>query len=337
MIKKIICIVCISVLFLGSTGCGKNDKRISIGVVLGVGEATRWKNEIKYMKERAKEKKVAIETRLHKTSSEESFMDECKAVIDNGIDVLLMTPESNSSVSDCTKIINYAKRKGVQVVSYVRYPLEVKVDLHIGHDNNKIGQILGQYLTEISDHGDYIILSGDKDDSNAKEIYQGAMRYIEPIKDNIHILLNEKVPQWSTQEAKKMVKKAIEDNHHKVDAILAPNDKIAGACIEVLQELNITTNVSVTGMDAELEAIQRIAKGTQAMSVYMDFRELAYLAIDQAIELANGNSPKANAKLENGVKDGIDAKLIAGKVITKQNINTAIIERGIYTKEQIYN
>ena len=40
-------------------------------------------------------------------------------------------------------------------------------------------------------------------------------------------------------------------------------------------------------MDAELAAIKRILAGTQDATIYMDLRELAYAAVDEAYNLAH--------------------------------------------------
>lgn len=333
MIKRAILFLFLVSLLIGLTGCGDSNKKVKIGVSLGVGPASRWESEKKHMEERAQEIGADIEVRLNKTDKPKTQKEDCLEMIDKGINVLLITPRDVNNVGD---IVAYAKSKNVKVISYARVVLGEKVDLFVGYDSNRIGQGLGQHLTEMVYKGNYILLSGDPNDHNADLLYNGAMRYIEPIKNDINIILDTPVPDWSPVKAKALVITALQANGNKVDAILAPNDKIAGACAEALAELNITNHVVITGMDCELEALQRIVTDKQDVTNYMDLREVATAAIDEAYNLATNKPVDVNAKFDNNTPTGIDAKLIAGKLITKANIDKVIIDGGIFSKEEVY-
>ncbi len=116
------------------------------------------------------------------------------------------------------------------------------------------------------------------------------MKYIKPLADkrDIKIVTDEAVDNWDPNIAFKIVEDALIANKNKIDAILAPNDAIAGAAIEALQAQGLAGKVAVTGQDAELAAVRRIIQGTQLMTVFKDTRELGKAAIDAAIKLANG-------------------------------------------------
>lgn len=333
MIKRILCCFLAGMLLIGVVGCAKSAEDVKIGVSFGVGEAARWPKEKTYMEERAKELGISLEARLNTTDEPTQFED-CKELIDSGIDVLILIPRDAKNVGD---IIDYAKSKNVKVVSYARVVLDENYDLFVGYDSGRIGQTMGQYLVEMADTGDYIILKGDPGDSNATLLYDGAMRSIDPIRENINVILEEAVPGWSPEEAKKMVLDAVKANGNKVDAILAPNDKLAGACIEALKELGIDPgSVAITGMDAELDAVKRVVAGEQSMTIYMDIKELANKAVDQAYNMAMGKDADTNSKFDNGSETGVDASLITGQTVTKQNIDKILIDSGYFTKEEVY-
>lgn len=333
MLRRILLCLCIFTSLACATGCGVSKKEVKIGVSIGAGPAVRWDFEKSYMEERAKEKGVYMEVRLNRTEEIKSQKQDCFELVDSGIDVLILMPRT---VDNLKEIADYAARKKVKLIDYARISKGDYVDLFVGYDSGRIGQSLGQYLSETVDKGDYIILRGDPGDNNATLLYEGAMQYIEPIKEDINVILDAPVPGWSVDEAKRMVTEAIEANGYKVDAILAPNDKLAGACAEALKELNITNHVAITGMDAELDALKRIVDGTQDITVYMDLKELAYTAVDEAINMATGRKVNVNTKFQNGYKDGVDANLITGDVVTKQNLDKLLIESGYFTKEEVY-
>ncbi|MEG0076820.1 sugar ABC transporter substrate-binding protein [Anaerorhabdus sp.] len=332
--KKKIVLLLICLLTISSlVGCSKKEEKINIGVSFGVGEATRWQKEKTYMEEKAAELGVNIEVRLNRTDTPLTQTEDCIEMIDQGIDVLILTPRDVTNVEE---IISYAKEKNVPVISYSRTVLNQYVDLVVGYDSYRLGQTMGQYLSESVYTGDYIILKGDPSDSNAQLTYDGAMRYIDPMRDDINIILEEAVPGWSRELAKEMVIEAIQNNGGNVDAILAPNDKIAGGCAEAVKELGIDHHVVITGMDAELDAIQRIINNEQDMTISLDLQMLASTAIEEAVLLASGKKPKVNTEVSNGYSTPVPGYLITGIEIVKQNINSEIIEKGFYTTEEVY-
>ena len=111
----------------------------------------------------------------------------------------------------------------------------------------------------------------------------------------------------------------------------------AEAAAEALEELHVTNHAVITGMDAELAAIKRILAGTQDATIYMDLRELAYAAVDEAYNLATKKKVNVNSELGNDGSNKINAFLINGKVVTRENINKVLIEPGHFTKEDIYS
>ncbi len=331
--KRILSCLLAGMLMLGLAGCGKSAEDVKVGVSFGVGPAARWPQEQAYMEQRAKELGIHMETKFN-TTDEPTQLEDCKALIDSGIDVLILIPRDAGNAGE---IIDYAKSKKVKVISYARVVLNQDYDLFVGYDSGRIGQTMGQYLAELVYEGDYIILRGDPSDNNATLLYDGAMRGIEPVKADINILLDESVPGWSPEEAKKMVLDAVKKNGNKVDAILAPNDKLAGACVEALKELGIDPqSVAITGMDAELEAVQRIVGGQQSMTVYMDLQVLADTAVGEAYQMAMGKEAGANANFNNGNEGGVSANLITGQIVTKENIDKILIDSGYFTREEVY-
>lgn len=332
--KKVISLFCAAALVLSTlSGCGGGKQTIKIGVSFGVGPALRWEQEAAYMEARAQELDAEIEVRLNRTDEPKNQQEDCFELIDSGIDVLVLTPRDVTKVGD---ILDYAREKKVPVISYARVVLGQQVDLFVGYDSSRIGQDLGRYLSEMVYEGDYLILWGDPGDNNATLLGEGAMRYIEALGDSINIIGNEAVNGWSPDEAKKIVLDTVGKNGNHVDAILAPNDKIAGACAEALAELGVTEHVVITGMDAEPDAARRIVAGTQDVTIYMDLKELATTAIDQAVKLAKGEKPDVNSPFDNQSGETINANLITGRLITAKNIDSILIESGYLTREQVY-
>lgn len=70
--------------------------------------------------------------------------------------------------------------------------------------------------------------------------------------------------------------------------------------------------------------------------MYMDLKNMASAAVDQAVALAKGEKVTANSEITNDKGEKIQVYLITGEMVTKENIDKVLIESGYYTKEQIY-
>ena len=152
----------------------------------------------------------------------------------------------------------------------------------------------------------------------------------------IKIIAEESIINWEPENAYNVVKKALMVNNNKVDAILAPNDPIAGAAIKALEEQGLAGKVAVTGTDSDLDAIRRILKGTQSMTVFKDTRVLGKTAIDSAIKLVNEKGIDTNSIINNGKKD-VPTILNPAILVTKENIEDVIIKSGYWKKEDVYS
>jgi D-xylose transport system substrate-binding protein len=74
---------------------------------------------------------------------------------------------------------------------------------------------------------------------------------------------------------------------NKVDAVVASNDGTAGGVVAALTAQGME-GIPVSGQDGDHAALNRVAKGTQTVSVWKDARELGKAAGEIAVALAGG-------------------------------------------------
>jgi D-xylose transport system substrate-binding protein len=124
-------------------------------------------------------------------------------------------------------------------------------------------------------------------------------------------------------------------NNNKVDAVVASNDGTAGGAIAALAAQGLAGSVPVSGQDGDHAALNRIALGTQTVSVWKDARELGKNAAEIASELADG---KAMTDIP-GVKDfttpggnTVKSLFLTPVAITKDNLNV-VIDAGWISKD----
>jgi D-xylose transport system substrate-binding protein len=125
-------------------------------------------------------------------------------------------------------------------------------------------------------------------------------------------------------------------NNNNVDAVLAENDGMAGGVIAALEAQGL--NVPVGGQDGDHAALNRVARGTQTVSVWKDSRQLGAAAADIAVALAGGT---AMSDIEGAVKwsggeKGVEmnAIFLAPTPVTKDNINV-VIDAGHIAKDKV--
>jgi len=79
-------------------------------------------------------------------------------------------------------------------------------------------------------------------------------------------------------------------NDNNVDAVVASNDGTAGGVVTALAAQGLAGIVPVSGQDGDAAALNRIALGTQTVSVWKDSRELGRAAGEAAVLLAQGTA-----------------------------------------------
>lgn len=125
---------------------------------------------------------------------------------------------------------------------------------------------------------------------------------------------------------------------NQIDAIVASNDGTAGGAIQALAEQGLAGKVAVSGQDADLVAVQRIAEGTQTVTIFKDVRILADVAMQAAYELAQGKRPAGiNGQYRNESKGIVqDAIFVDVIPVTQENLYEVIVKGGFHKLEDVY-
>ena len=78
--------------------------------------------------------------------------------------------------------------------------------------------------------------------------------------------------------------------NNEVDAVLSQNDGMATGVVAALEAQGLAGQVPVSGQDGDAAALNRVALGTQSVSVWKDARELGKAAGEAAVALAQGTA-----------------------------------------------
>jgi len=125
-------------------------------------------------------------------------------------------------------------------------------------------------------------------------------------------------------------------NKDDIQAFVVSNDGMAGGVVSALEKKGLAGKILVTGQDAALDGLQRIAQGTQTMTVYKPIVPLATQAVEAAIKLAR-KEPLNTIMFRNDVigKD-VPAILLEVTVVDKDNLMTTVIKDGYAKYEDVY-
>ena len=92
--------------------------------------------------------------------------------------------------------------------------------------------------------------------------------------DTITIVGETYTDNWDPALAQTHMEQFLTENDNEIDAVLAENDGMAGGVVAALEAQGLAGQIPVSGQDGDLAALNRVALGTQTVSVWKDAREL---------------------------------------------------------------
>jgi D-xylose transport system substrate-binding protein len=257
-----------------------------------------------------------------------------EGLISQKVDVIMVVAFDSDAILPSFKAASDA---GVKMLSY-----DVLVEdpnaLYVTFDNVGVGRIIAQEIQKVKPEGNYAFIKGDKGDPNATFLFQGMMEVLKEALDSgkVKNVCETFTDGWKPDNAQKNMEQCLTSTGNKVDAVLAENDGMASGVVAALEAQGMV-GIPVGGQDGDLAAINRVALGTQTVSVWKNARELGKVAAEAANAIADGTDPTKIAgvgKFSGGAKGvEVNAILLAPTPITKANVSAAI-DAGHITKDQ---
>ncbi|MFE2964969.1 sugar ABC transporter substrate-binding protein [Streptomyces sp. NPDC059340] len=253
------------------------------------------------------------------------------------VDVILVDAvDSKAIASDVQK----AKDAGIPVIAYDRLA-QGPIDAYISFDNELVGQVQGKALLEAlgtdAASKKIVMMNGSPTDPNAAQFKAGALG---ELNGKVVISKSYDTKDWDPVVGKANMEKAITAiGLNNIAGVYSANDGLAGAVIDALKTMGVSKVPPVTGQDAELDAVQRIVRGEQYMSVYKSYPDEASAAAEMAVAKVQGRGIEFDAltrdKVDSPTNKKIPSQLMPVVALTKANIKETVIQDGIYTVKQI--
>ena len=308
-------------------------RAVRIGFSMDTLKEERWQRDKRLVEQRAREAGATLDVQV--ANGDDSVQTkQCENMLTKGIDVLIVVPHNGEIAAS---IVEAAHRRGVPVIAYDRMIRNADVDLHVAHEQEKIGEMQARYAMERVPKGNYVLIGGAPTDYNALILRDGQMRVLKPAIDrgDIKVISQQFAREWRADEALRITEDALTKTGKKIDAVVASNDGTAGGAISALQSAGLAGKVLVTGLDAEKVALQRIVRGEQTMTIYTPIEPLAFGAVDAAMKLARKEPVNATAKINNGKID-VPSILYDSIAVDRSNIDTTVIRDGWHSREDVY-
>ncbi len=309
----------------GSTAIVSAQDGVTIGVSWNNFQEERWKTDeaaIKAVLEEAGATYISADAQ----SSASKQLTDIESLISQGADAIIVLAQDSDAIGPA---VAAAVAEGIPVVGYDRL-IENPDAFYLTFDNKEVGRMQARGVFEVQPECNYVFIKGNSADPNADFLFEGQMEVLQEAIDSGAIVnVGEAyTDNWNPEVAQANMEQFLTANNNEVDAVVASNDGTAGGAIAALSAQGLAGSVPVSGQDGDHAALNRIALGTQTVSVWKDARELGKKAAEIALELADGTALDAvegATKFSDG-PNGVEmnAVLLAPVPVTQENLNVVI-------------
>lgn len=307
----------------------------TIGVSWSNFQEERWKTDEAAMKaaiEAAGDSYISADAQ----SSATKQLADVEALISQGADALILLAQDSGAIGPA---VENAVAEGIPVVGYDRL-IENPDAFYITFDNVEVGRMQARAVLAAMPEGNYAFIKGSSSDPNADFLFGGQMEVLKEAMDAGKIVnVGEAYTDgWKPENAQRNMEQILTANDNNVDAVVASNDGTAGGVVAALAAQGLDGSVPVSGQDGDHAALNRVARGTQTVSVWKDARDLGKAAAEIASMLADGMAMAdvPGAVQWSGGPNGAEmsAIFLAPVPVTADNID-AVIDAGWIAKDKV--
>lgn len=318
-----------------SLACSAEARGKVVGVSWSNFQEERWKTDEAAMKSAiaaAGDKYLSADAQ----SSAQKQLTDVESLIAQGINVLIVLAQDSFAIAPA---VQRAVDEGIPVIGYDRL-IENPNVFYITFDNREVGRMQARAIFALRPRGNYAFIKGSSADPNADFLFSGQMEILEDAiaTGKIKNVGESYTDGWLPANAQRNMEQILTKNNNQVDAVVASNDGTAGGAIAALAAQGLAGSVPVSGQDGDHAALNRIALGTQTVSVWKDARALGAQAAKIASLLADR---KAMSEIPGAIKFAsgpkkveMNALLLTPVPITKDNLNV-VIDAGWISKAEI--
>jgi len=331
MRKALMMAAVVSAAFTTSAIAGSHG--ITVGVSWSNFQEERWKTDEAAIKG-ALEAAGAAYVSADAQSSSAKQLSDVESLIAQGVDALIILAQDAQAIGPA---VQAAADEGIPVVGYDRL-IEDPRAFYLTFDNVEVGRMQARAVFAAQPEGNYVIIKGSAQDPNADFLRGGQQEVLQAAIDSgaITIVGEAYTDGWLPANAQRNMEQILTANDNKVDAVVASNDGTAGGTVAALTAQGME-GIPVSGQDGDHAALNRVAKGTQTVSVWKDARDLGRSAGEIAVALAGGAMMDKVAGAQSWTSPAgtaMTAMFLAPVPITAENLSL-VVDAGWITKDAL--
>ncbi|MGR9050632.1 ribose ABC transporter substrate-binding protein RbsB [Halobacillus faecis] len=206
-------------------------------------------------------------------------INDVEDLIQQGVDVLLINPTDSSAISTA---VQSANSLGIPVVTLDRSAEKGEVATLVSSDNEKGGEMAGEYLVEQLGEGAKVAeLEGVPGASATRERGAG----FHNIADEKLDVVAKQTANFDRTEGLNTMENIIQGNPD-IEAVFAHNDEMALGAYQAIQSSG--RDVLVVGFDGNDDAITSIQNGNLSATVAQQPEEIGKLAVQAGADVLQG-------------------------------------------------
>lgn len=267
-------------------------------------------------------------------SSSSKQLSDIESLIAQGVDALIILAQDAQAIGPA---VQAAADEGIPVVAYDRL-IEDDRAYYLTFDNVEVGRMQARAVFAAQPSGRYVMIKGSPTDPNADFLRGGQQEILQAAIDSgaITIVGEAYTDGWLPANAQRNMEQILTATDNGVDAVVASNDGTAGGVVAALTAQGMD-GIPVSGQDGDHAALNRVAKGTQTVSVWKDARDLGRAAGEIAVALAGGAMMKDVDGTQAWTSPGgttMNATFLAPVPVTADNLSL-VVDAGWITQEAL--
>ncbi len=306
---------------------------ITVGVSWSNFQEERWKTDeaaIVAALEEAGAKYISADAQ----SSSSKQLSDIESLIASGADALIILAQDSAAIGPA---VEAAANEGIPVVGYDRL-IEDPRAFYLTFDNVEVGRMQARAVLAAAPEGNYVMIKGSASDPNADFLRGGQQEVLqEAIDSGAVVIVGEAYTDgWLPANAQRNMEQILTQQDNDVDAVVASNDGTAGGAVAALTAQGME-GIPVSGQDGDHAALNRVALGTQTVSVWKDARELGKAAAEIAVALAGDTEPASIEGAESWTSPSgteLTAIFLEPVAITRDNLGV-VVDANWITKEAL--
>ena len=226
-------------------------------------------------------------------------MQQIKAFIERGVDVMIVELVKYSSAAQVTQLADAAN---IPVVYFLVRPDEEDMDAlssicYVGWNIPQSGTCQGEIITNLPDRGDingdgivsYVMIMGEPEDFLTWPRTESVVKALTDAGIEVEELVTD-YGYWEDIKGCTIMANALDKYGEKIEVVFCNNDAMALGALDAIRRANriVGEDIYLVGIDALYEALNAVKNGEMTGTVFDDYPSQARAAVDAAINYLDG-------------------------------------------------